>query len=82
MTERAAGNHSSNGRGKNNFRKPGSNLTGGIRKKILIDNYYFYIGSSKQALDYEMTVDFFINHIKMTYNKGNNFAKSLRKLQL
>lgn len=38
-------------------------------KKKMIDDYYFYIGFSKQALDYETTVVFVINHIKKTFDQ-------------
>ena len=53
-----------------------------MKKKTSIDNYYFYIGSSKLVSDYEITAEFVINHIKKTFNQGNNIAKSLRKLQV
>ena len=42
----------------------------------------FYIGTSKQASDYEVTSEFIINYIKRTFQHGNNIAKSLQTLTL
>ena len=48
-------------------------------EKKTIEYYIFYIGSNKQASDYEVTVEFILNHIKMTYQDGNDIAESLKK---
>ena len=82
MSGRTAGSRSGGGRGRDNFRKPSNNLKAGMKKKKSIDDYYFYIGSSKQASDYEMTVEFVINYIKKTFTQGNDIAESLRTLQI
>ena len=34
--------------------------------KKTVEDYYFYVGSSKQASDYEITAEFVVNHIKKT----------------
>ena len=53
-----------------------------IRKKKGIDEYNFYIGTSKQASDFEVTSKFIINYIKRTFQHGNDIAESLRTLTL
>ena len=51
-------------------------------KKKGIDDYNFYLGTSKQASDYEVTSEFIINYIKRTFQRGNDIAESLRTLSL
>ena len=51
-------------------------------KKKGIDDYNFYIGASKQALDNEVTSEFIIDYIKRTFQRGNDIAESLRTLSL
>jgi hypothetical protein len=46
-----------------------------------MEDYFFYVGSSKQASDYETTAKFLINYIQRTFNDGCNVAVSLQKLQ-
>ena len=50
-------------------------------KKKSIDDYYFYVGSSKQASDFEITAEYAVNHIKKTFERGNDIAEALRTLQ-
>jgi hypothetical protein len=38
------------------------------------------VGSSKQASDYEITAEFVVNHIKKTFDRGNDIAETLRML--
>lgn len=38
-----------------------------------------YIGSNKQASDYEVTIEFILKHIKLTYQDRNNIVESLKK---
>jgi hypothetical protein len=38
------------------------------------------VGSSKQASDYEITAEFVGNHIKKTFDRGNDIAEALRTL--
>ena len=64
---------SSNKKSNNNNNKKSS------FKKKTIEDYAFYIGSNKQASDYEVTVEFILNHIKMTHQDGNDIAESLKK---
>jgi hypothetical protein len=50
-------------------------------KKKSIDDYYFYVGSSKQASDFEITAEYAVNHIKKTFDRGNDIAEALRTLK-
>jgi len=38
------------------------------------------VGSTHQASDYENTTKFIINHIKKTFEQGNDIAKEMRKM--
>jgi hypothetical protein len=49
-------------------------------KKTLTD-YNYYLGSAKQASDYENTTDFLINYIKKTYDDGEDVATALKELK-
>jgi hypothetical protein len=49
-------------------------------KKSLSD-YIFYLGSSKQAVDFKTTNSYIINHIKKTFNFGNDTSTSLETLE-
>ena len=51
-------------------------------KRKGIEDYTFYIGTTKQASDYEVTCEFIINYIKRTFQHGNDIAESLRTLSL
>jgi hypothetical protein len=48
--------------------------------KKTVEDYFFYIGSSKQASDYEITAEFVVNHIKKTFDRGNDIAEAIRML--
>jgi hypothetical protein len=60
------------GRGTSTVSKP-------VTKKT-VEDYFFYVGSSKQASDYEITNEFVVNHIKKTFDRGNDVAEALRTL--
>jgi hypothetical protein len=62
----------SGGSGRSNTYKPS--------KKTLADNIY-YLGSAKQVADYETTTDYLINHIKKTFNFGNDIGTALEELE-
>ena len=51
-------------------------------RKIGIEDYLFYVGTSKQASDFEISSEFIINYIKQTFKRGNNIAESLQTLSL
>jgi hypothetical protein len=46
----------------------------------LSDSIY-YLGSAKQAADYKTTTDFLINHIKKTFNFGNDIGTAQEDLE-
>jgi len=65
------------GRGRTSRRRipPQSNKP--VSRKKTVKEYYFYVGSSKQASDYETTSEYIINYIKKTFDRGNDIAKAL-----
>ena len=52
-----------------------------FKKKKNIDDYVYYVGSTRQASDYEITTEFVINHIRKTYSDGEDIATALETLQ-
>jgi len=58
----------------------GSNHSNNHNKKKTIEDYY-YIGSAKQASDFNLTTDQVINHTKKEYDRGVDVAEALRKGQ-
>jgi hypothetical protein len=50
------------------------------KKRTVEDYLLFYVGSSKQASDYEITAEFVVNHIKKTFDRGNDIAEAIRTL--
>ena len=46
--------------------------SGGNKKVYISTNYNYYLGSAKQASDYETTTEFLINYIKKLYDYGKN----------
>ena len=71
------GGYKGRGRGKpnpNHVKQPET------KKKKTIEDYFFYVGSSKQASDFETTSEFLINHVKKTFDRGNDIAEALRTL--
>jgi hypothetical protein len=70
-------NNNSNGRGNRNNNKDSKATS----KKKTLEDYYFYVGSAKQASNYESAADFIISHIKKEYDRGRDIAESLRELK-
>lgn len=48
-------------------------------KKGLTD-YNYYLGSAKQASDYETTTEFLINYVKKTFEYGSDIGQALKEL--
>eukprot|EP00957_Ditylum_brightwellii_P025700 1944164-Ditylum_brightwellii.AAC.2 len=48
-----------------------------MSKKKGIEDYTFYVGTSKHASDYKITLEFVINHVKKTFTRGNDIAEAL-----
>jgi hypothetical protein len=76
------GRNTSGRGGRNSNSNDGSNKSSNYKptKKSLSD-YTYYLGSAKQAADYETTTEFIINHIKKTFNFGNDIGTSLENLK-
>ena len=62
-------------------RGPRQNTNENIKTKKKLEDYYFSVGSNKQASDFETTCEFILNHIKKTYTRGNDISEALRKQQ-
>ncbi len=67
------GGRGGRGRGRTSSTKP-------VYTKKTVEDYFFYVGSSKQASDYEITNEFVVNHIKKTFDRGNDVSEALRTL--
>ena len=52
------------------------------KKKKTLEDYFFYVGSSKQASDYEVTANFVINHIKKTFDYGKDIGDASKELKV
>jgi Reverse transcriptase (RNA-dependent DNA polymerase) len=82
MSGRGRGRNTSHGRQssvKENEQMKTSHLKSS--KNTLEDNMY-YLGSVKQAADYEKTTDYLINHIKKNFDFGNDIGTTLEDLNL
>ena len=66
------------GRGRGGGRDSPTSKPSYIKKTV--EDYFFYVGSSKQASDYEITAEFVVNHIKKTFDRGNDISEALRTL--
>jgi hypothetical protein len=66
------------GRGGRGGKPTTNTLTKEAKKKKTIEDYFFYVGSSKQASDFETTSEYLINHVKMTFDRGNDVDEALR----
>ena len=74
------GNRSAARGGNNNGnKKPYNNGQGNNYKptKKTLSDYIYYLGSAKQAANYEVTTDYLLNHIKKTFVFGNDIASAL-----
>jgi hypothetical protein len=86
MSGRGRG-HGNGGRGRHNSSGRNGNTTstnaGGSNKnnykpsKKTLSDHIYYLGSAKQAADYDTTTDFILNHIVKTFTFGNDIAKAL-----
>ena len=48
------------------------------KNKKGINGYIFYIGTTKQASNYEICAGFIINYIECTFDKDNNIYETSR----
>jgi len=68
------------GRGRTSGRRIPLQSNKPVNWKKTVEEYYFYVGSSKQASDYKTTSEYIINYIKKTFDRGNDIAEALRTL--
>jgi len=61
--------------------KNGGRGQGVFKKKKSIEDYVYYVGSARQASDYEITTEFVINYIRKTYTDGEDIATALETLE-
>ena len=88
MSGRGSGRNNGRGRGASGRSNINSTSSGGNNsktqykpsKKTLADQIY-YLGSAKQAADFETTTEFLINHIKKTFNFGNDIGTALENYE-
>ena len=76
MAWRYGNRHS--GRGEKGTKGWEPTYTTKTEKKI--QHCFFYVESSKHASDNEITAEFVINHIKKTFDRGNDISEALRTL--
>eukprot|EP00957_Ditylum_brightwellii_P122356 9331357-Ditylum_brightwellii.AAC.1 len=57
------------GKGRNQAKK------GKVKKSL--EDHVFFVGTATQEFDYQATVNFCINHIKLNFERGNDVAESL-----
>ena len=75
-------NNRTNGRGRGGGRTARfTTRKDTTKKKKSLEDYYFYVGSSKQASDFETTYEYLVNYIKRTYSRGNDIAEALRVME-
>ena len=46
-----------------------------------IEDYHYYLGSATQFSDFEVTTEFVVNHIKKTFEYGNDIGSALKELK-
>ena len=69
------------GKGKSQAKGGNSNATGTTKRKQFVTDFSYYLGSAKQASDYETATEFLINHIKKLYDYGNDIGTALENLE-
>jgi hypothetical protein len=64
-------------------RKSSTKSSGMPKKEIKksVNDYNYYLGSAKQASDYETTTKFLINYIIKTFEYRNDIGQALRELE-
>jgi hypothetical protein len=75
------GRFAKKGPAKGKFQGKGGNNNTSQTCKKSINDYNYYLGSAKQASDYEATTEFLINHVKKVYDYGNDIGTALEDLE-
>jgi hypothetical protein len=73
----------SSGRNNHSSRRNAQDSTkkGKIRPKKTLSDYQYYLGSARQASDYEKMTEYLINHIKKSFAFGNDVGTALKELE-
>ena len=79
ISGRGRGSHGGRGRGSGGRNSGKSTIP--TKAKKLISDYVFYTGSAKQATDFDSNREYIINHIRKTYNYGDDIGTALEELQ-
>ena len=76
-------NNNNNNRNKNNNKnnRNNRNNSGKPAAKKKLEDYVFYLGTAKQASDFEIASAFIINHIMKDFERGRDIAEALKNLQ-
>ena len=69
------------GKGKSQAKGGNSSGATSASKKPYVTDFSYYLGSAKQASDYETTTEFVINYIKKLYDYGNDIGSALETLE-
>jgi hypothetical protein len=69
------------GKGKAQAKGGSSNASSTNKKQQFVTDFTYYLGSAKQASDYETTTEFLINYIKKLYDYGNDIGTALESLE-
>ena len=69
------------GRGGQGFNMKNNDGRQNASTKKTLQDFIFYIGNEKQSSNYENTALFVINHIKKYFDRGNDIAETLLKLE-
>jgi hypothetical protein len=70
------------GRGRGFSRRTdNANVNKTANKKKGLSDYVYYLGSAKQASDYEITTEYIINYVKKTYEQSTDIATALKNLE-
>ena len=62
------------GSGSGSVRGRGRYIPRTIHINMTLEDYFFYVVSINQALDYEITDESVVNHINKTFYRGNNVS--------
>jgi hypothetical protein len=77
----SCGSHGRTCRGASKLSTKSSGMPKKETKKS-VNDYNYYLGSAKQASDYEMTTKYLIiNYIAKTFEYGNDIGQALRELE-
>ena len=51
-----------------------------VHKKKTVEDYFFYMGSSKKASNDKMVDEFVVNHIKRTFDQVNVVSEAFKTM--